>query len=318
MSINATPEAVEALEAMFVKFVNVLMVDSATPPSLYLVIVEAPTPGLIPDEFPPLDPTRPPLAGKSWLHRSRGCDQIGDIIPTEPARRILYRGDAGYLELFHDLGRQAVELLRTLDPDIRAWLIGAGNDELATVSNLWPVLVRDLGEMTGAGIGFMERWRWSDHQWCPLLPYDDADMQIRIDADKARGAKPLVVPSKDRNVTVIVPDAFTASASALQWLTERTRSQLPIGPPREEDLPGLMRRAKTFYPKVVALVEFMIGRDEATFEEVKADVMEDTQNTDDAVEKLARKANKTLEEFRSPIRYRSRGRRVLKEVSPPV
>jgi hypothetical protein len=220
--LEFTPRALEAVETLFCKFGSVLAADLAHPPDLHLVIVEAPTPYHL--SVRPLPPLRPDLLRKPLI------DHWPDTIPTLPAMRFLYFGDARWLEPFQQLSRETTEVFRAHDPEIDQYVTGATwEGDLFFMPNLWPRLIRDILMMSGTK-GFIRRWRWGDDPYTQFLPYDDDELKAWKESE--RGLQCRSIPSKEVNVTMFTHNIFECSCTALDWTAFQIREKLkPTRPP---------------------------------------------------------------------------------------
>ncbi len=254
--MEATPSALAAVELMFRKFAAVLTANPADPPDLHFVIAEAPAPGSPQlSELPPIGAVRPDLQRKECLNR----DYPLDVIPTLPAVRILYYGEARWLRRFQDLAREAAVTFRSHDPDIEGFVTRATWEaEPFFMPNLWPRLARDIIEMSGSK-GAMRRWRWGTDRAMLLVPYDDAELKAWVEASRERGGVTGPAPSKCVNVTTFSHNAFETSCAALDWSAYQIGHKLKLTdsdrtrPVSAGDTPA-PRRPKKRRESIVAMI----------------------------------------------------------------
>lgn len=219
--LEATPDALAAVDLLFRKFAALLSAHPTDPPDLHFVIVEAPAPGH-PRMYqsPPMGAVRPDLQRKALLTHPL------DVIPTLPAVRILYYGDTRWLERFLQLGREVAETFRSYDRETERFVTSATwEGEPFFMPNLWPRLVRDISEMSGSKTS-MRRWRWGDDLATRMVPYDEADLQAWVEATRERGGQLGPLPSKEVNVTTFTHNAFECSCAALDWSAYQIRCAL--------------------------------------------------------------------------------------------
>jgi hypothetical protein len=215
--LEVTPAAREAVELLLQKFESLLSANRAEPPDLHFVIVEPPKPGqtrIV--QLPHLGAVRPDLQRKSLIHE--------DIIPTLPSIRILYLGDKRWLARFLQLARDAAVTFRSHDPGIEKLVTRATwEGEQFFMPNLWPVLVRDIIELSGRSKDFLRRWRWGEDAATQIVPYDEAELQAWVEATRVCGGLIKPPPPKDVNFTTFNFNAVECSCAALEWSAYQIR-----------------------------------------------------------------------------------------------
>jgi hypothetical protein len=188
--IDATPEALAAFERLAGRFASILATQGSEPPDLHLVLVRAPavahqrlTEASMKDL--PVGLVRPDLARKPKHSR------FPEVVPSIPATRILYLGDAAWIDRFAELSMEGATILRAHSTALDEWVKKATVDERFYMSNLWSLVALEIGERFGPK-GYVQRYRWGDDPLVfPFLPFEDDAYRERMALEEAqRGSRP--------------------------------------------------------------------------------------------------------------------------------